>query len=645
MTKILVVGSDAIGVSMAGPGIRSYEIAKILSKKHHVVIAVQSVDDVKPFGPEIILKDHDILAEYIKKCDVVIVQGFLLEQYPVLKNVRVPVVVDLYDPFIFEGLQLDKKLPMTERTKRHNFNLKMFADQLITGDYFITANEEQRDYWIGMLAVYNRINPWTYEADKTLYNLIDVVPFGISEGKPVHKKRVLKGVFPGIDENDRVLLWGGGIWNWFDPLTLVKTMKMIAAERKDVKLFFMGTKRPDAPEDIAREDSHFRKMERDTRKFCKDENLLDKFVFFNDWVPFFERENYLLESDIGISLHLKTIEAEFANRTRILDYIWANLPIITTRGDPLSRIVHEKKLGVTVIPDNPEELKEAIYSLLDDNEKTQKVKENLETIAPEYYWDKTTLPLQKFCDDPRYASDKPERKSSHVTVIEKNLEAKNSKKKLVINELEDEFKKTTNEITLIMEEYYRTNKELVQKITELEENLKSLETRLMAYEIIIPVRLLKKIKNYVFRYLTRKTRFSEKTVFGEIYGKTILQQEFTCMEERLTGIAVQFATYNRINDRKVKFELFDGEGSKDQIISMDVNAKELEDNMFHNFNFKPMINSKDRKFCFQISSPDSFPGNSVTVWIKPEKDDQISRFLVNRKPEKGEIIFKPIIES
>ena len=31
---------------------------------------------------------------------------------------------------------------------------------------------------------------------------------------------VVRGVLPGIDADDRLLLWGGGIWNWFDPLTV-----------------------------------------------------------------------------------------------------------------------------------------------------------------------------------------------------------------------------------------------------------------------------------------------------------------------------------------------------------------------------------------------------------------------------------------
>ncbi|MBU1627780.1 hypothetical protein KKB18_10465, partial [bacterium] len=522
MTKILIVGSDAIGNNMAGPGIRSYEIAKVLSKNHDVVIAVQSVDNVKPFGPEIILKDQELLAHYIPKSDVVMVQGFLLEQYPILRNIHVPLIVDLYDPFIFEGLQLDKNLPMTERLKRHNFNLKMFADQLIMGDFFITANEEQRDYWIGMLAVYNRINPWTYEGDKTLYNLIEVVPFGLSEEKPVHKKRVLKGVHPGIGEDDKVILWGGGVWNWFDPLTLVKAMKMIVEERDDIKLFFMGTKRPDAPPDIADEASHFRKMEMDAKKFCEEEKLIPRFVFFNDWVPFFDRENYLLESDIGISLHLHTIEAEFANRTRILDYIWARLPMITTKGDPLSKLTEEKALGITVDPQDIPGLKKAIYTILDNKDKREEIKSNQAKIAAEFYWNKVTKPLQKFCENPKFADDKPSKKSKELTNTHELLYAKSEEHQKVLQSIQDEFSRTTNEIGLIMEDYYKTNKELVNKISILEKNLKNAQAASKALEFIIPLRLLKRLKNVVLQFFIKKTQFSDKEILGEIFGNTIV---------------------------------------------------------------------------------------------------------------------------
>ena len=65
-------------------------------------------------------------------------------------------------------------------------------------------------------------------------------------------------------------------------------------------------------------------------------------------VPYHERQNYLLEADIGCSLHFETLETYFAFRTRILDYIWAGLPMIVTRGDATSEIVKDYELGIVV---------------------------------------------------------------------------------------------------------------------------------------------------------------------------------------------------------------------------------------------------------------------------------------------------------
>ena len=45
-------------------------------------------------------------------------------------------------------------------------------------------------------------------------------------------------------------------------------------------------------------------------ELAKELGLYERFVFFNfAWVPYAERANYLLESDLGISSHLDTLEA------------------------------------------------------------------------------------------------------------------------------------------------------------------------------------------------------------------------------------------------------------------------------------------------------------------------------------------------
>ena len=56
--------------------------------------------------------------------------------------------------------------------------------------------------------------------------------------------RAVKGVLPGIGPADRLLLWGGGIWNWFDPLTVIRAVGRLSEGRSDVKLLFLGLKHP-----------------------------------------------------------------------------------------------------------------------------------------------------------------------------------------------------------------------------------------------------------------------------------------------------------------------------------------------------------------------------------------------------------------
>ena len=64
--------------------------------------------------------------------------------------------------------------------------------------------------------------------------------------------------------------------------------------------------------------------------------LRDRVVFFNDgWVPYAERGRYLLDADVAVSAHFDDVETRFAFRTRLLDCLWAGLPVVTTRGDTL----------------------------------------------------------------------------------------------------------------------------------------------------------------------------------------------------------------------------------------------------------------------------------------------------------------------
>jgi len=401
--RILLVSHDPIGERMAGPAIRYWELAGALGKEFQVLLAAPGQPSLRSpdFRLEGYRRDGQGLADLSKAADVIFVSGYLLRKFPFLKAVGKPLVVDVYDPFVLENLEIHSVRALAEQARIHAVNLRVLTELLEAGDFFVCASEKQRDYWLGMLAAVGRINPYTYNDDRSLRRLLDVVSFGLPERPPQHARQVLKGVWEGIDRDDKVILWGGGIWEWFDPLTLIKAMAGIAQIRGDVKLFFMGMRHPNV------EDVPEMRMCGKAVKLSKELGLYGKHVFFNEWVPYQERENYLLEADIGVSLHFDHIETRFSFRTRLLDYISAGLPMVITKGDALSDLVERHGLGHTVDSEDVQAVGQSLLALLNEPDLRAGRREEFNKVAAKLTWAKVVEPLARFCRQPRRAPDAP----------------------------------------------------------------------------------------------------------------------------------------------------------------------------------------------------------------------------------------------
>jgi hypothetical protein len=335
----------------------------------------------------------------IKPADVIVTLGSIVAEYPFLTNCEKPLVLDLYDPFLLAGLHKFADRPIFERLVLNERYRCIHQTQLGAADFMLCASEKQRDYWLGMLTAVGRINPFTSDDDPALRKLIDVVPFGLPAVSPAHSRPVLKGAHPAIAASDKVLLWGGGIWNWFDAPTIIRAMAIISRQRSDVKLFFMGINHPNMalPKMQAVEQAI---------NLSKELELYDKCVFFNDWVPYNERHNYLLEADIGVSLHLDHVETRFAFRTRFLDYLWAGLPIMATEGDILSETVQTWDLGKVVKPGDVPGVVKAVLDLLNTPNLRAVYGDSFHKVAAQYRWEAVARPLVDFCLAPHTAADK-----------------------------------------------------------------------------------------------------------------------------------------------------------------------------------------------------------------------------------------------
>src|SRR5690606_9131553 len=110
-----------------------------------------------------------------------------------------------------------RELPRATWELRVSTATRVLNEQLALGDFFLCASERQRLFYLGQLAALGRVNPSTYENDPHLRGLLDIAPFGLDSTPPIHERDVLKGVVPGIRSSDKLLLWGGGLYSWFDP--------------------------------------------------------------------------------------------------------------------------------------------------------------------------------------------------------------------------------------------------------------------------------------------------------------------------------------------------------------------------------------------------------------------------------------------
>ncbi|MFL6007723.1 MAG: glycosyltransferase family 4 protein [Gaiellaceae bacterium] len=391
--RIVVVSNDHIGSTMAGPGIRYLNFARELRSEGDVTLVVPFPTDLEPDGFELVVAnpaDRAAMVRIIGGADCMVAQRLSVPVMRALARTRTRRIYDLYAAAPFEGMALNARQG-GDRVLEATLRLDLFTLKvaLQTGDAFVCASERQRDLWIGALLELGRIDATRFEEDPSLHDLVDVVPFGVDVEPPRASKRVLKGVVPGIAQSDRVLLWPGGIWNWFDPLTVIDAVGELSRRRDDVRLVFLGLRHPNP--NVPEMRITAAAIERAERL-----GLRDRAVFFREgWVPYGERGAYLLEADLGVSAHFDDLETHFAFRTRLMDCIWAGLPLVTTVGDAIGDLVAERGLGRAVPSEDVGAWVEALDALLGDARACDDARAAIADVRADFLWPRAVDPLRR----------------------------------------------------------------------------------------------------------------------------------------------------------------------------------------------------------------------------------------------------------
>jgi glycosyltransferase involved in cell wall biosynthesis len=401
---LLIVSQDIVDVKMAGPGMRYLEMARALNADLQVTLAVPAETSLEIPGLRIVRyweQRPGSLQVLVENSDIALVSGYMVEKFPFLENTAARLVVDLYDPFVLENLHYYLNEPREAQDALNGQAVAITNRLARLGDFFICGNERQRDYWMGVLTANNRTNPRNFTEDPTLRALLDVVGIGLPDREPVARP-FLRGVDPRVPVDARIVLWGGGIWNWLDPLTLINAWPQVIAQNQQARLIFLGTRHPnpDVPTHV---------MAEKAQKLAKEIGEIDKSILFYEWISYEDREALLCEADVGVTLHPIHVETRYSLRTRVLDYLWAQLPVLITDGDVTSEWVRRYDLGAVVPQDDAQAVADGLNFILSRPKVSWQP--NFAPLRESMRWSGVVKPLLQYCLEGGYAPDRQARQT------------------------------------------------------------------------------------------------------------------------------------------------------------------------------------------------------------------------------------------
>ncbi len=406
--RVLFVCTDVVATNMAGPGIRAWELAHVLAEQHRVTLALPNPPE-RPSDRMAQVCYHEVMmATLLADADVVIGQGFVFAHYPELLTHDLPLAIDLYDPLILESLDLYSQHDLAAATDRHRHYQHLTDAQLQRGDFFFCATERQRDYWLGALTAAGRVNPAVVrQHDRDLTRLIDLVPSGVAAPPTPAATPVLRGVHPAIPTDALLAVWAGGLWDWFDPFVVLEAVAKLRDECPRLRVCFFAGARPNPDGDPVA-----MPLAAAVRERAAQLGLLlglsdDRVIVLDEWIAYNERGAYLREADIGISAHQPGVETRMAFRTRLLDYLWAELPMICSTGDSLSAQVVHAGAGIGVAPGDTAGWITALRTMYSDTAQRQRHQHAAAALATTLRWQQVAQPLVAFCALPQRAADTP----------------------------------------------------------------------------------------------------------------------------------------------------------------------------------------------------------------------------------------------
>jgi hypothetical protein len=113
---ILIISDEVVAPKMAGPAIRVWNFAKILSKYMNVILAIPNESAFPPMEFEIAKYTDDLsIVNLASKSDILLFGGATFSKFKSLKTIDKYLILDIYDPYNLATLEEYKDKPIREQ--------------------------------------------------------------------------------------------------------------------------------------------------------------------------------------------------------------------------------------------------------------------------------------------------------------------------------------------------------------------------------------------------------------------------------------------------------------------------------------------------------------------------------------------------
>jgi hypothetical protein len=366
MSRAMLVCPEPLGHGQpAGIGIRFLEIARVLRNDGHEVTILSpdagAIDGVR--GAHL---GNETFVSVSGASDFAVVQGHVANAF-FAEAKAIPTVVDLYDPYIIENLHYYSERG-AEVFQHDHFTL---MNSLVRGDYFLCASEAQRLFYLGLLLAAGRLNPMLFEEDPRLESLIGIAPFGVQPPRDVRPR----------DSHDILF---GGIYDWYDPIAAIEAVALVRESFPDATLTFTHHPNPGfTPQGkLGEAMQHAR-----SRSY--------EFVRFEPWAAYEARAGFFERFALALLTFPRSIETDLSMRTRVYDYLWCGLPIVTSSAPGTDELLARYDTGIVT-----DDFADSIVSLFRDRARYATMVNGSHRFVQEHQWERTLQPLRAFARKP-----------------------------------------------------------------------------------------------------------------------------------------------------------------------------------------------------------------------------------------------------